>query len=107
MRDVTPTPRKMTSSSTGHAKRKACDAIHQSGKGSCLFRRLLQQVGSGVSDLRLIADISEGPRHAEADDARHSVERSSAVSPQENVERREAEPLATGFHVELPAPTRQ
>src|SRR5436853_3653279 len=87
------------------AKRKACDAIHQAARALVFSEDVLQQLGSGVSDLRLIADISRsGHRHAEADDARHSVERSQVLfRDSENVERRELSRFATGFHVELRA----
>src|SRR5438445_2646153 len=87
------------------AERKACDAIHQAARALVFSEDVLQQLGSGVSDLRLIADISRsGHRHAEADDARHSVERSQVLfRDSENVERRELSRLATGFHVELRA----
>src|SRR5437660_229771 len=87
------------------AERKACNAIHQAARALVFSEDVLQQLGSGVSDLRLIADISRsGHRHAEADDARHSVERSQVLfRDSENVERRELSRLATGFHVELRA----
>ena len=59
------------------AERKACDAIHQATRALVFSEDVLQQLRSGVSDFRLIADISRsGHRHAEPDDPRHFVERS-------------------------------
>src|SRR5436305_11822119 len=59
------------------AERKACDAIHQAARALVFSEDVLQQLRSGVSDSRLIADISRsGHRRAEPDDPRHFVERS-------------------------------
>src|ERR1700682_6210592 len=71
------------------AERKACDAIHQAARALVFSEDVLQQLRSGVSDFRLIADISRsGHRHAEADDSRHSVERSQMLPRDtEDVER--------------------
>src|SRR6202171_1911597 len=71
------------------AERKACDAIHQAARALVFSEDVLQQLRSGVSDFRLIADISRsGHRHAEPDDARHSVERSQMLPRDtEDVER--------------------
>ena len=72
------------------AERKACGAIHQAARALVLSEDFLQQLGRGVSDLRLIADISRGcHRHAQPDDPRHFVERSQMLPrDSEAVERR-------------------
>src|SRR5437660_5463884 len=87
------------------AERKACNAIHQAARALVFSEDVLQQLRSGVSDLRLITDISgSGHRHAEPDDPRHFVERSQMFSrDSENVERREVSCLAPRFHIELRA----
>src|SRR6266513_2782994 len=87
------------------AERKACDAIHQAARALVFSEDVLQQLRSGVSDFRLIADISRsGHRHAEPDDPRHFVERSQMFSrDSENVERGEMCSLAPRFHIELRA----
>src|SRR5207302_7868448 len=62
------------------AEWKACDAIHQAARALVFSEDVLQQLRSGISDFRLIADISRsGHRHAEPDDPRHSVERSQML----------------------------
>src|ERR1700682_2191621 len=90
------------------AERKACDAIHQAARALVFSEDVLQQLRSGVSDFRLIADISRsGHRHAEPDDARHFVERSQMFSrDSENVERREVSRLAPCFQIKLRAAAR-
>src|SRR6202521_6115701 len=87
------------------AERKACDAIHQAARALVFSEDGLQQLRSGVSDFRLIADISRsGHRYAEPDDARHFVERSQMLPhDSEDVERREASRLAPRFYIELRA----
>ena len=40
------------------AERKACDAIHQAARALVFSEDVLQQLRSGISDLRLIANIS-------------------------------------------------
>src|SRR6266849_1605813 len=63
------------------AERKACDAIHQAARALVFSEDVLQQLRSGISDFRLIADISRsGHRHAEPDDPRHFVERCQVLS---------------------------
>jgi hypothetical protein len=55
-----------------------------------LSEHVLQQLRSGVSDFRLIADISRsGHRHAEPDDPCHFVERSQMLP-------RDSEDIGTG-----------
>src|SRR5438093_13524879 len=85
------------------AKRKACNAIHQAARVLVFSEDVLQQLRSGVSDFRLIADISRSRhRHTEPDDSRHSVERSQMLPrDSEDVERREVSRLAPRFHIEL------
>src|SRR6267143_2451023 len=87
------------------AERKACDAIHQAARALLFSKDVLQQFRSGISDFRLIADVSRsGHRHAEPDDPRHFVERSQMLSrDSENVERREVSRLAPCFHIKLRA----
>jgi hypothetical protein len=89
------------------AERKACDAIHQAARALVFAEDILQQLRGGVSDGRLIADISRsGHRHAESDDPRHFVERSQMLlRDSEDVERREVSRLAPRFHIELRADT--
>src|SRR5256886_8618145 len=86
-------------------ERKACHAIHQAAMVLVFSEDLLQQLRSGVSDFRLIADISRsGHRHAEPDDPRHFVERSQMLPrDSEDVERREVSRLAPRFYIELRA----
>src|SRR6266513_1519566 len=85
------------------AERKACDAIHQAARALVFSEDVLQQLRSGVSDLRLIADISRsGHRYAEPNDPRHFVERAQMLPrDSEGVERREVSRLAPRFHIEL------
>src|SRR5437763_4453789 len=87
------------------AERKACDAIHQAARVLVFSENVLQQLRSGVSDFRLIADISRsGHRHAEPNDPRYFVERSQMFScDSKNVERREVSRFAPSFHIELGA----
>src|SRR5713226_9554058 len=87
------------------AERKACDAVHQAARVLFLSENLLQQLRSGVSDFRLIADISRcGHRHAEAYDPRHFVERSQMLPRNsEDIECSEVSRLAPRPHVELRA----
>src|SRR5947209_9322734 len=87
------------------AERKACDAIHQAARTLVFSEDVLQQLRSGVSDFRLIADISRsGHRHTEPDDARHFVERSQMLPrDSQDVERREVSRLAPRFYIELRA----
>src|ERR1700726_3213582 len=62
------------------AERKACNAVYQAARALVLSEDVLQQLRSGVSDFRLIADISRGGhRHAEPDDPRYFVERSQML----------------------------
>ena len=81
------------------------DAIHQAARASAFSEDVFEQLRSGVSDFRLIADISRsGHRHAEPDDPRHFVERSQMLPrDSEDVERREVSRLAPRFHIELRA----
>src|ERR1700682_3901994 len=85
------------------AERKACDAIHQTARALFFSEDVLEQLRSGVSDFRLIADIARsGHRHAEPDDPRHFVERSQMLPrDSEDVERCEVSRLAPRFHIEL------
>src|SRR5437660_12383292 len=87
------------------AERKACNAIHQAARVLVFSENVLQQLRSGVSDFRLIADISRsGHRHAEPNDPRYFVERSQMFScDSKNVERREVSRFAPSFHIELGA----
>src|SRR5438876_124200 len=87
------------------AERKACDAIHQAARALVFSEDVLQQLRSGVSDFRLITNISRsGHRHAEPDDPRHFVERSQMLPrDSEDVERRKVSRLAPRFHIELRA----
>jgi hypothetical protein len=62
------------------AERKACDAIHQSARALIVSEDFLQELRSGVSDFRLIADISRsGHRNTEPDDPPHFVEGSQML----------------------------
>src|ERR1700681_1339420 len=83
------------------AERKACDAIHQAARALVLPEDVLQQLRSGVSDFRLIADISRsGHRNAEPDDPRYFVERSKMLQRDgQDVERREVRRRTPRFHV--------
>src|ERR1700682_4367330 len=87
------------------AERKACDAIHQAARALVFPEDVLQQLRSGVSDFRLITDISRsGHRHTEPDDPRHFVKRSQMLPRNsEDVERREMSGLASRFHIEFRA----
>ena len=59
----------------GGAERKACDANHQAARVLVCSEDRLQQLRSGVSDFRLVADIARGGNgHAETDDSAHFVE---------------------------------
>src|SRR5947209_19720685 len=84
------------------AERKACNAIHQAARALVFSEDVLQQLRSGVGDLRLITDISpSGNQRAEPDDPRHFVERSQMLScDSEGVERREVSCLAPSFHID-------
>src|ERR1700675_954205 len=85
------------------AERKAGDAIHQAARALVFSEDVLQQLRSGVSDSRLIADISRsGHRYAEPDDSRHSVERSQMLPRDtEDVERGEFCRLASSVYVKF------
>ncbi len=85
------------------AERKACDTVDQAAGALVFSENVLKQLRSGVSDFRLIADISRsGHRHAEPDDPRHFVERSQMLpGNSEDVERRELSSPAPRFHIEL------
>jgi len=85
------------------AERKACDSIHQATRTPVLSEDVSQQLRSSVRDFRLFADISRGGhRHAEANDALDSVERSQMLPrDSEDVERRELSRLASSFHIEF------
>src|SRR5438270_14079652 len=87
------------------SERKACDAKHQAARALVFSENVLQQLRSGVSDFRLIADISRsGHRHAQPDDPRHFVERSQMFSrDREDVERGEMRCFAPCFYIELRA----
>src|SRR5712671_5330932 len=87
------------------AERKACDAIHQAARALVFSEDVLQQLRSGVSDFRLIADISRsGHRHAEPDNSRHSVERPQMLPRDtEDVERGELRRLTSSFYVKFRA----
>src|SRR5258705_13295875 len=78
------------------AEWKACDAINQAAGALVFSEDVLQQLRSGVSDFRLIADISRsGHGHAEPDDPRHFIQRSQMLPcDSEDVERREVSRLA-------------
>src|SRR3984893_16153391 len=78
------------------AERKACDAIYQAARALVFSEDVLQQLRSGVSDFRLIAEISgSGHRHAEPDNPRYFVERSQILPRDcEDIERREVSRLA-------------
>src|SRR5947209_11624602 len=78
------------------AERKACDAIHQAARALVFSEDISQQLGSGVSYFRLIADISgSGHRHAEPDNSCYFVERSQMLPrDSEDIERREVSRLA-------------
>src|SRR5207237_7332062 len=84
-------------------ERKACDTIHQAARTLVFSKDVLQQLRSGISDFRLIADISRSShRHAEPNDPRHFVERSQMLPcDSQDVERREVSRLAPRFHIEL------
>src|SRR6266852_3268858 len=86
-------------------ERKACDAIHQAARALVFSEDISQQLGSGVSYFRLIADISRsGHRHAKPDNSCYFVERSQMLPrDSEDIERRELSSLAPRFHIELPA----
>jgi len=85
------------------AERKACDSIHQATRTLVLSEDVSQQLRSSVRDFRLFADISRsGHRHAEANDALDSVERSQMLPrDSEDVERCEVSRLAASFHIEF------
>src|SRR5229473_5222376 len=85
------------------AEGKAGDAVHQAARALFFSESLLQQLRSGVSDFRLIADISRsGHRRAEPHDPRHFVERSQILPrDSQDVERREVSRLAPRFYIEF------
>src|ERR1700745_3140217 len=85
------------------AERKACDSIHQATRTLVLSEDVSQQLRSRVRDFRLFAALSRsGHRHAEANDAFDSVERSQMLPrDSEGVERREVSRLASSFHIEF------
>src|SRR5216683_3249266 len=85
------------------AERKAGDAIYQAARALVFSEDVLQQLRSGVSDFRLIADISRsGHRRAEPHDPRHFVERSQILPrDSQDVERREVSRLAPRFYIEF------
>src|SRR6266850_1484227 len=85
------------------AERKACDAIHYAGRILVFSENVLQQLGSAVSDFRLIADISRsGHKHSEPDDPLHFVERSQMLPrDSEAIENRQASRRAPCFHIEF------
>jgi hypothetical protein len=87
------------------AERKAGDAVYQTARVLVFSEDVLQQLRSGVSDFRLIANISRsGHRDAEPDDPRHSVKRSQMVPRNsEDVERREVSRFAARFYIEFRA----
>src|SRR5262249_34025429 len=89
------------------SERKARNAIHQTARALVFSEDILQQLRGGVSDLRLIPNISRGGhRHAESNDPRHSVERSQMLPRHgEDVERRNASRLTSVLYVELRANT--
>jgi hypothetical protein len=95
----------MTSSSTGVPRGRLATPYNKRQGLLSFSGDVLQQLRSGVSDFRLIADICRsGYRHAEPDDPRHFVERSQMLRrDSEHVERRELGGLAPRFHIELPA----
>src|SRR6266481_856905 len=92
----------MTSSSTGVPSGRLATPYTRR-QGLLSSEDVLQQLRSGVSDSRLIADISRsGHRHAEPDDSRHSVERSQMLPRDpEDVERGEFRRLASSVYVEF------
>lgn len=87
------------------AERKACYSVNQPAGALIPPENVLQQLRSGVSDFRLIADISGGRhRNAETDDPFHFVERSQMLPrDSQDVERREAGSFASLFHTQLRA----
>src|ERR1700682_3134190 len=87
------------------AERKACDAIHQAARALVFSEDVLQQLRSGISDFRLIADVTRsGHRHAEPDNSRYFVERPQILPrDSEDIERREVSRLAPRFHIQLRA----
>ncbi len=95
---------KVTSSSTGVPSGRLATP-YTKRQGLLLSEDVLQQLRSGVSDFRLIADISRSDhRHAEPDDPRHFVERSQMLPRgSEDVKRREVSRLAPRVHIELRA----
>jgi hypothetical protein len=95
----------MISSSTGVPSGRLATPYTEAARVLVFSEDVLQQLRSGVSDFRLIADISRsGHRHAEPDDPRHFVERSQMLPrDSEGVERREVSRLAPRFHIELRA----
>src|SRR5438477_12891984 len=70
---------------------KAGNAINQAARVLVFSEDALQQLGSGISNLRLIAHISRSShRHAEPDNSRHFVERSQMFPcDRERIQRRE------------------
>jgi hypothetical protein len=63
------------------AEWKAGYAVHQSARILVLSKNILQKLRSGISDFRLIADISgRGYRDAKPDDPRDLVERSEMLA---------------------------
>ena len=87
------------------AERETCNPIHQTAGVLVLSEDILQQVRSGVSHFRLLANISgSGHQNAEPDDPCHFVERSQMLPRDgEGVERREASGLARRVHIEIGA----
>src|SRR5438270_10245538 len=85
------------------AERKACDAIYQAARALVFSEDVLQQLRSGVSDFRLIADISRsGHRRAQPHDPRHFADRFQ-ILPRDShdVEYREVSRLASCFYIEF------
>src|SRR4029077_10463206 len=84
---------------------KAGNAVNQATWVLILSEDALQQLRSGVSDLRLIAHISRSShQHAEPDNSRHFVERSQMFPcDREGIQRRKMRRFASRFHIELGA----
>jgi hypothetical protein len=85
------------------AEGQAGNAIHQAARVLVFSEDALQQLRSAVSDFGLVAEISRScDQNAEADDARHPVERAQMLArDSEAVERREVSGLAPRFHIEF------
>jgi hypothetical protein len=76
---------------------------HQAGRALVLPENRLQQLGGGIGDFRLLADLSRSRhRHPEPDDSGDVIERPQVLPRDgQDVERREPGRLAPRLYIEL------